>query len=598
MMSDPSRRAVILGGARTPFGKLNGALATQNAVDLGVVAARAAIERAGISTADVDNTIFGQVLQGGAGQNPARQVALRAGIGVEIPAETINRVCGSGMRALTLAESLIRAGDFDVVLAGGMESMTNAPYLLRKARTGYRMGDGVLEDMMIGDGLQCAIACCHMGIHGGNVAAEEGISREEQDAWALRSHQRALAAQDAGLLAREIVPVEIAAKGVTTIVDEDEAPRRDTSEEALARLKPVFDPEGTVTAGNAPGINDGAAALVVTSADWADAQGLSPRARILAHAEAAWDVPYLAYTPAMAAEKALARAGLQTVGRRRLGDQRGVRQRSDHLQQAARYRPGPRQRQWRRDRVRPPHRRQRRPDRPQPDRRAAPPRRRSRRGRDLLRRRWRRRDRPRCAGHGVSEGLLLPFDGVFPRIASGVYLAPGSVVIGDVEIGADSSVWFNAVIRGDVAPIRIGERSNVQDGAVLHVDRGTPCIVGDEVTIGHAAIVHGTTVGDGVTIGMGAVVLSRSEIGAEAIVAAAALVPEDAVVASGALVMGVPAREKRSALGRGAGRVARKCAALRPQRRRTPGRRRGSGSGKRLTWRLTSRSTTASRSSR
>jgi carbonic anhydrase/acetyltransferase-like protein (isoleucine patch superfamily) len=145
----------------------------------------------------------------------------------------------------------------------------------------------------------------------------------------------------------------------------------------------------------------------------------------------------------------------------------------------------------------------------------------------------------------VSEALVLPFNGVMPRIASGVYLAPGSVVIGDVEIGPDSSVWFNAVIRGDVAPIRIGERSNVQDGAVLHVDRGTPCIIGDEVTVAHAAIVHGTTVGDGVTVGMGAVVLSRSEIGAEAIVAAAALVPEDAVIASGALVMGVPAREKR-----------------------------------------------------
>jgi carbonic anhydrase/acetyltransferase-like protein (isoleucine patch superfamily) len=146
----------------------------------------------------------------------------------------------------------------------------------------------------------------------------------------------------------------------------------------------------------------------------------------------------------------------------------------------------------------------------------------------------------------MSQGLLLPFKGVFPRIASGVYLAPGSVIIGDVEIGVDSSIWFNAVIRGDVAPIRVGERSNVQDGAVLHVDTGTPCIVGNEVTIGHGAIVHGTTVGDGVTVGMGAVVLSRSEIGMEAIIAAAALVPEDAVVASGALMMGVPAREKRS----------------------------------------------------
>jgi acetyl-CoA C-acetyltransferase len=310
-MSDPSRRAVILGGARTPFGKLNGTLASKSATDLGCEAAQAAIERSGVSRKDIQNTMFGQVLQGGAGQNPARQVALRAGIGVEVPAETVNRVCGSGMRALTLADSLIRAGDYDVVLTGGMESMSNAPYLLRNARSGYRMGDGVLEDMMIGDGLECAIAGCHMGIHGGNVAAEEGVGREEQDAWALRSHQRALAAQDAGLLAREIVPVEVAVKGGTTVVDQDEAPRRDTSEEALAKLKPAFDPEGTVTAGNAPGVNDGAAALVVTSIDWSEAQGLSPRATILAHGEAAWDVPYLAYTPAMAAEKALAKAGLK-----------------------------------------------------------------------------------------------------------------------------------------------------------------------------------------------------------------------------------------------------------------------------------------------
>ena len=310
-MSDPSRRAVILGGARTPFGKLNGALASQSAVALGTVAARAAMERSGISTSDIQNTIFGQVLQGGAGQNPSRQVALGAGIGVDVPAETVNRVCGSGMRAITLAESLIRAGDYDVVLTGGMESMSNAPYLLRKARAGYRMGDGVLEDMMIGDGLQCAVAGCHMGIHGGNVAAEEGMSREEQDDWALRSHRRALAAQDAGLLAREIVPVEIPAGGASRLVELDEAPRRDTSDEALARLKPAFDADGTVTAGNAPGVNDGAASVIVTSADWAAERGLSPRATILGHAEAAWDVPYLAYTPAMAAEKALTRIGMK-----------------------------------------------------------------------------------------------------------------------------------------------------------------------------------------------------------------------------------------------------------------------------------------------
>jgi acetyl-CoA C-acetyltransferase len=308
-MSDPTRRAVILAGARTPFGKLNGALASQSAVDLGEVAARVAMDRAGIAATDIQDTIFGQVLQGGAGQNPARQVALRVGIGVERPSETINRVCGSGMRAITLADSLIRVGDYDVILAGGMESMTNAPYVLRKARAGYRMGDGVLEDMMIGDGLMCAVGGCHMGIHGGNVAAEEGVTREEQDAWALRSHQRAIAAQDSGLLAREIAPVETATRGGTTIVEQDEAPRRDTSEEALARLTPAFDPDGTVTAGNAPGVNDGAAAVMVTSSDWAELQGLSPRARILAHAEVAWDVPYLAYTPAMAAEKALAKIG-------------------------------------------------------------------------------------------------------------------------------------------------------------------------------------------------------------------------------------------------------------------------------------------------
>lgn len=310
-MADPSQQAVILAGARTPFAKLGGALANFSAVDLGVIAAQAALERSGVSPQDVGDTIFGQVLQGGAGQSPARQVALRAGIPVEVPAETINRVCGSGMRAVTLAESLIRAGDYDVVLAGGMESMSNAPYLLRKARFGYRMGDGVLEDMMIGDGLLCAIDGCHMGIHGGNVAAEEGVNREEQDAWALRSHERAVAAQESGFLAREIVPVTAAARSGETVVDQDEAPRRDTSAEALARLKPAFDPEGTVTAGNAPGVNDGAAAMIVTSSDWAAAQGLSPRARILAHAEAAWNAPYLAYTPAMAAEKALAKVGLK-----------------------------------------------------------------------------------------------------------------------------------------------------------------------------------------------------------------------------------------------------------------------------------------------
>ena len=309
-MANTSGGAVILGGARTPFGKLGGALADVSAVELGVIAAQAAIDRSAISASDVEETIFGQVLQGGAGQNPARQVALGADVGVDRPAETINRVCGSGMRAVTLADVLIRIGDYRVILSGGMESMSSAPYILRKARFGMRMGEGTVEDMMIGDGLQCAVAGCHMGIHGGNVADEEGVTREEQDAWALRSHQHALAAQDAGLLAREIVPVTVQGRKGETVVEQDESPRRDTSAEALGRLKPAFSKEGTVTAGNAPGVNDGAAAMVVTSADWATAQGLSPRARILAHGEAAWDVPYLAYTPAMAAQKALDKIGM------------------------------------------------------------------------------------------------------------------------------------------------------------------------------------------------------------------------------------------------------------------------------------------------
>jgi acetyl-CoA C-acetyltransferase len=214
------------------------------------------------------------------------------------------------MRAINLADLQIRAGYHSVIVAGGMESMTNAPYLLRKARGGYRMGDGVLEDMMQTDGLFSAIDQRIMGVHGDIVAAEEGLSREEQDAWALRSHQRAIAAQDAGRFAEEIVPIEIVEKRSRHVVAHDEAPRRDTSAAALARLKPIFSETGTTTAGNAPGVSDGAAALIVTSDVWAGANGIEPLATIVAQAEAAWDVPYLAYTPAMAAEKALNRAGM------------------------------------------------------------------------------------------------------------------------------------------------------------------------------------------------------------------------------------------------------------------------------------------------
>ena len=303
-------RSVILGGARTPFAKLGGGLASKSAVELGAVAIAGALHRSGVAAEDVEHVVMGQVLQGGAGQIPSRQAAFLAGLAKTVTSETINRVCGSGMRAITLAETLIRCDDHELIVAGGMESMTNAPYLLRGARGGYRLGDGVLEDMMVSDGLTCAVAGCHMGVHGGAVAAEEGVGREEQDAWALRSHQRAIAAADAGRHAEEIVPVEIVDRKGTTVVERDEAPRRDTSAEALAKLRPAFDASHTVTAGNAPGVNDGAAAVIVASEAWAARRGVSPVATILAHAAAAWDVPYLAYTPAMAGQMALEKAGL------------------------------------------------------------------------------------------------------------------------------------------------------------------------------------------------------------------------------------------------------------------------------------------------
>jgi acetyl-CoA C-acetyltransferase len=306
-------RSVILSGARTPFGKLGGDLAAKTAVELGTIVATAALERAALQPSSIEHTIFGQVLQGGAGQNPARQVMFAAGIPKTSTAETVNRVCGSGMRAITLADSLIRLDEHQVILAGGMESMSNAPYLLRKARAGYRMGDGVLEDMLMGDGLMCAVEGVHMGIHGGTVANEEALSREEQDAFALRSHQRALAAMDKGLFAEEIVPVDLIERKATRRVSEDEAPRRDTSLEALARLKPAFAADQTVTAGNAPGVNDGAAAVVVTSEAFAQSEGRTPIATILGHACAGWGPAYLAYTPAMAAEVALKRAALSVA---------------------------------------------------------------------------------------------------------------------------------------------------------------------------------------------------------------------------------------------------------------------------------------------
>lgn len=303
---------VIIGGARTPFGRLNGSLAAKTSVELGGVAIEAAVCRSGISKQGVEHVVMGQVLQGGVGQIPARQAAFLAGLDKAVTAETINRVCGSGMRAIELADLQIRAGLHSVIVAGGMESMTHAPYFVRNARAGYRMGNGVFEDMMIVDGLFCALDHVQMGLHGDTVAGELGIDRGEQDAWALRSHQRAIAAIDSGRFAEEIVPVEIKSRKETVMVDTDEAPRRDTSADALAKLKPAFSEKGTVTAGNAPGVNDGAAAVVVTSEEWAKARDLPVLARILGQGEAAWDAPYLAKTPAMAGEIALERAGLKS----------------------------------------------------------------------------------------------------------------------------------------------------------------------------------------------------------------------------------------------------------------------------------------------
>ena len=302
---------VILGAVRTPFGKFGGALAPLSAIELGATAMTAAMDRAGIDKEEVTHNIMGCVVQAGLGQVPSRQAAFKAGLGREVTSDTINRVCASGMRAVTLSNDLVRLGHHSLIVAGGMESMSNAPFYSFGARWGLRMGNGELVDGVIHDGLTDPLMKVHMGIHGSTVAAEEKCSREEQDAWAYRSHQRAIAAADNGIFAEEITAVTIPDKKKGDVkVETDEAPRRDTSLEVLAKLKPVFDANGTVTAGNAPGINDGAAALVVASSDYAKAHKLKPLARILGYGEAAWDTPYLAYVPAMAGERALKKLGM------------------------------------------------------------------------------------------------------------------------------------------------------------------------------------------------------------------------------------------------------------------------------------------------
>jgi acetyl-CoA C-acetyltransferase len=277
----------ILSAARTPIGKFGGGLSTVPAPVLGGVAIRAAVERAGIAPERVDEAIMGEVLQAGVGQAPARQAALKGGLPEGVGATTINKVCGSGLKAVMMGSAAIRAGDAQVIVAGGMENMNLGPYLLPGARTGYRLGDHKVVDATVHDGLWCSICDVHMGLHAERVAGKHDITREAQDAFALRSHQRAIAAQESGAFDDEIVPVEVAGRKGPTTVSSDEAPRADTSAEALAKLKPAFQPDGgTVTAGNAPGITDGASALVIASREAVDRDGLTPMARITGYAQA------------------------------------------------------------------------------------------------------------------------------------------------------------------------------------------------------------------------------------------------------------------------------------------------------------------------
>jgi len=319
----PDGHVYLVAAARTPIGRFGGALAGVPATELGGVAIRAAVERAGLdpATAEIDEVLMGQVLQSGAGQAPARQAALAAGLREQTPATTINRVCGSGLKAIMLAAAGIRAGDAELVVAGGMESMNRAPYLLPGARFGYRLGNGALVDAAVRDGLWCAIEDCHMGTHAERVAIREQVSRADQDAFALESHRRAVAAQDEGRFAAEMAPVTVRdAKGRETVVEVDEGPRRDTTADALARLKPVFAlPDGedrgsaeeaTVTAGNAPGITDGAAATVVASERAVARLGLTPLARIVGYVQAEVAPKWLFMAPVEGIRRLEERTGL------------------------------------------------------------------------------------------------------------------------------------------------------------------------------------------------------------------------------------------------------------------------------------------------
>jgi acetyl-CoA C-acetyltransferase len=303
-------KTAILGTARTPFGKLGGGLAPLDATDLGGKAIEAALERAEVAPDQVEHVVMGQVLQAGQGQIPSRQAQIKGGIPKEVSSETVNKVCASGIRSVALIDNAVRAGDLSVGVAGGMESMSNAPYLLKEARFGYRMGDAKALDAMINDGLTNPFTGKHMAHEASEVAEELEMTRADMDKFALRSHELAIQATDEGRLPEEIVPVTVESRKGETTVEVDEAPRRDTSLEGLSKLKPIFVKDGTHTAGNAPGVNDGAGAIVLASEDWAKQNGREVMATIAGHAQVADDFPYLARTPGNATMKLLEKLGV------------------------------------------------------------------------------------------------------------------------------------------------------------------------------------------------------------------------------------------------------------------------------------------------
>ncbi len=305
-------KTVILSAARTPVGKLGGGLASVDATELGGTAIKAALERAEVAPEQVQHVVMGQVLQAGQGQIPSRQAQIKAGIPKEVSSETVNKVCASGIRAAGIIDAAVRAGDLEIAVGGGMESMSKAPYLLKEARFGFRMGDGKALDAMINDGLTNPFSGKHMAQEASEVAAELEMTRADMDRWALRSHELAIKATDEGRLPEEIVPVTITSRKGDTVVEVDEGPRRDSSLESLSKLPPIFLKDGTHTAGNSPGVNDGGGALVLASDEWAKSNGKNVLATIVAQAAIADDFPYLARTPAKAAQKALEKAGLST----------------------------------------------------------------------------------------------------------------------------------------------------------------------------------------------------------------------------------------------------------------------------------------------